>query len=51
LDSKGKKAYVVGTTSSTADTFPVLVGPDLIDNGGTDAFVAKISGCCGATGP
>jgi hypothetical protein len=51
LDSKGKKAYVVGTTASTADTFPVLVGPDLIDNGGTDAFVAKISGCCGATGP
>jgi hypothetical protein len=41
-------AYVTGTTSSTEQTFPVTVGPDLSFNGGTnpnpeDAFVAKVN--------
>jgi uncharacterized repeat protein (TIGR02543 family) len=35
-------AFVVGITTSAADTFPVESGPDLIHNGGYDAFVAKI---------
>jgi hypothetical protein len=36
-------AYVTGMTYSTADTFPVIAGPDLTYNGGRDAFVAKVS--------
>ncbi len=36
-------AYVTGFTASTEATFPVAVGPDLTNNGGTDdAFVVKI---------
>jgi hypothetical protein len=36
-------AYVVGyTSSSEAEGFPVVVGPDLTFNGGYDAFVAKV---------
>lgn len=42
LDSDGND-YLAGETSSTADTFPVLVGPDLTLNGGVDVFVAKVS--------
>ncbi|MBM3310904.1 MAG: hypothetical protein FJY80_05290, partial [Candidatus Aminicenantes bacterium] len=35
--------FVVGTTSSTEDTFPVVVGPDMSFNGGAgDAYVAKL---------
>lgn len=37
-------AYVVGTTSSDETTFPVVEGPDLTYNGGTqDGFVAKVT--------
>jgi hypothetical protein len=37
--------YVAGGTSSTpADGFPVVTGPDLIFNGLTDVFVLKIEG-------
>ncbi|MEX1046577.1 MAG: SBBP repeat-containing protein, partial [Actinomycetota bacterium] len=36
-------AYVAGMTSSTEATFPETTGPDLTQNGGTDAFVAKVS--------
>lgn len=42
VDSAGN-AYVTGTTSSTQATFPVTAGPDLTDDGGTDAFVAKVN--------
>jgi hypothetical protein len=42
VDGSGN-AYVTGLTSSTEATFPVLGGPDLIYNGGFDAFVAKVS--------
>jgi hypothetical protein len=35
--------YVVGTTSSSEQSFPVATGPDLTFNGGTDAFVARVS--------
>jgi Beta-propeller repeat len=42
VDSQGN-AYVAGTTNSSEASFPVLVGPDLTYNGGTDAFVAKIA--------
>jgi hypothetical protein len=36
-------AYVTGDTSSTEETFPVTVGPDLNYNGEpSDAFVAKV---------
>jgi len=42
VDSSGN-AYVTGSTVSTEATFPVAVGPDLTNNGGTDdAFVVKI---------
>ncbi len=43
VDSAGN-AYVTGYTYSSGASFPVTVGPDLTFNGGTDAFVAKISG-------
>ncbi len=36
-------AYVIGETSSTAVTFPVLLGPDITHNGGFyDVFVVKV---------
>ena len=36
-------AYITGDTVSTETTFPVIGGPDLTYNGGTDAFVVKVS--------
>ncbi len=43
--------YYTGYTESTEATFPVLVGPDLTHNGGTnDAYVAKITSGPGGTG-
>ncbi|HEX7318340.1 MAG TPA: SBBP repeat-containing protein [Pyrinomonadaceae bacterium] len=42
VDSAGN-AYVGGATRSTEADFPVTVGPDLIHNGGNDAFVAKVN--------
>lgn len=43
VDNAGN-AYVAGNTSSTHDTFPETVGPDLTYGGGTDdVFVAKIN--------
>ena len=36
-------ATVTGVTASTEASFPVTVGPDLIHNGGNDAFVARVS--------
>ena len=41
VDAAGS-AYLTGTTTSTAASFPETVGPDLSDNGAIDAFVAKI---------
>jgi len=36
--------YITGqTTSSETDGFPVVAGPDLIQNGSYDAFVAKVA--------
>ncbi len=40
VDSSGN-AYIAGGTDSS--DFPVTVGPGLTSNGGTDAFVAKVS--------
>ena len=42
VDSSGA-AYVAGYTYSTEADFPVLGGPDVIHNGDSDGFVAKIS--------
>jgi len=43
VDSSGA-AYIVGVTASSEATFPDVVGPDLMYNGGTyDAFVAKVN--------
>jgi hypothetical protein len=42
VDGSGN-AYLVGTTYSTATTFPVTIGPDLTHNGDADAFVAKVN--------
>ncbi len=42
VDDQGH-AYVTGMTYSSADTFPVIAGPDLTHNGSRDAFVAKVS--------
>ncbi len=36
-------AYITGKTWSSQDSFPVTGGPDLIYNGDSDAFVAKVS--------
>jgi uncharacterized repeat protein (TIGR01451 family) len=36
------EVYIAGETSSTQTTFPVSDGPDLIHNGGVDAFIAKV---------
>jgi hypothetical protein len=41
VDSAGG-AWVAGTTNSLS-RFPVKVGPDLSLNGGTDAFIARVS--------
>ncbi|MBK8287181.1 MAG: SBBP repeat-containing protein [Ahniella sp.] len=43
IDNEGN-AYVIGYTASTETTFPVIGGPDIAHNGGTDdAFVAKVN--------
>ena len=42
VDSAGH-AYLVGTTFSTEETFPVKVGPSLVLVAANDAFVAKVS--------
>ena len=42
VDGAGN-AYVTGYTTSTESDFPVTVGPDLTQNGGSDAFVAKVN--------
>jgi uncharacterized repeat protein (TIGR01451 family) len=42
VDSSGN-AYIVGETDSTAVTFPELVGPNLVQGGSVDAFVAKVN--------
>jgi dockerin type I repeat protein/beta-propeller repeat-containing protein len=42
VDGSGN-AYVTGTTFSTEASFPVTVGPDLTQNGASDAFVAKVN--------
>ncbi len=41
VDAAGN-AYVTGYTYSSEATFPVVQGPDLTYNGGSDAFVAKV---------
>src|SRR5262249_59898040 len=41
VDSAGN-AYVAGTTTSSADSFPDTVGPDRTQHGLTDAFVVKV---------
>jgi len=41
VDAAGN-AYVAGFSTSTVPSFPGVVGPDLVQNGGTDAFVAKV---------
>jgi len=41
VDDSGN-AYVIGSTESSASTFPTVVGPDLVHNGGRDAYVAKV---------
>ncbi len=38
-----EQAYVVGNTNSSEASFPVRGGPDLTQNGSSNAFVAKIS--------
>jgi hypothetical protein len=42
VDSGGR-AFLAGYTYSTETSFPVRVGPDLTQNGSTDAFVARVS--------
>jgi len=42
VDGSGN-AYVTGSAQSNQTSFPETVGPDLTFNGGSDAFVAKIS--------
>lgn len=42
IDDSGN-SYITGYTYSSGATFPVMTGPDLIYDGGGDAFVAKIS--------
>jgi hypothetical protein len=41
VDGSGA-AYVTGSTSSNQTSFPVTGGPDLVHNGGYDAFVARV---------
>lgn len=59
VDTAGN-AYVTGATPSTEASFPVTVGPDVTENGGIDAYVAKIdptgtrliyAGYLGGSGP
>lgn len=38
------QAYIAGSSASDQTTFPIIGGPDLSYNGGTDAFVAKVKG-------
>jgi len=42
VDGSGN-AYLTGTTSSTAATFPVVSGPDFTHNGSVDGYVAKVN--------
>jgi hypothetical protein len=42
VDHSGN-AYIAGRTQSDQTSFPVLVGPDLTHNGGSDAFVTKVN--------
>ena len=42
VDGSGN-AYVTGETLSTEASFPVTAGPDVTQNGGRDAFVAKVN--------
>jgi hypothetical protein len=42
VDSSGR-AYVAGRASSDQFSFPVTVGPDLILDGSSDAFVARLA--------
>jgi hypothetical protein len=42
VDGSGN-AYVGGFTASSEATFPVTVGPNLTQDGGSDAFVAKVN--------
>jgi hypothetical protein len=42
VDGAGS-AYVTGGTSSSVPSFPAQVGPSLVQAGGRDAFVAKVS--------
>ena len=42
LDPTGR-AYVAGTTGSSEANFPVTGGPDLVMDGLTDAFIAKVN--------
>jgi hypothetical protein len=42
VDASGY-ACVTGYTASTEASFPEIVGPDLTQNGGYDAFVAKVN--------
>jgi hypothetical protein len=41
VDESGS-AYLTGWTRSSGASFPVLLGPDLVHNGGEDAYVAKV---------
>ena len=41
VDATGN-VYLCGNTSSAEGTFPLRFGPDLIQNGGQDAWVAKL---------
>ncbi len=42
VDGSGN-AYLTGDTTSTEASFPVLVGPDLTQNGSWDVFVTKVN--------
>ncbi|MBN1667314.1 MAG: SBBP repeat-containing protein [Anaerolineales bacterium] len=42
VDGSGK-AYVTGLADSNETSFPIINGPDLSHNGGTDVFVAKLN--------
>lgn len=48
VDDSGD-AYVVGETYSNQGSFPVSIGPDLEHNGGSDAYVAKVTFCGNST--
>ncbi len=42
VDGSGN-AYVTGVTFSDESSFPVTVGPDMTDNGSSDAFVVEVN--------